>query len=161
MLLHSPVNSIHRDMTQAYFDNRLQSQDFPWEIDILYLIMDILPARATCWWQREQRQNYFLGNSIYYIYMDNQIHGSTCVKRYFLSPLEDIHAYFKLTSPWLSCNSASMKGAHHTKFKLKKTKKLFILTTLFEHFYHLFIIFILIVQVRFITSSHTSEILLV
>ena len=114
---------------------------FPGKFDILYLIIDILPARATCWWQREQRQNYFLGNSISYIYMDTQIHGSTCVTRYFLSPLEDIHAYFNLTSPWLSCNFGSMKGAHHTKFKLKKTKNLlfllFILTTLFEHFYHL------------------------
>ena len=29
--------------------------------------------------------------------MDTQIHGSTCVKRYFLSPLEDIHAYFNLS----------------------------------------------------------------
>ena len=26
--------------------------------------------------------------------MDTQIHGSTCEKKYFLSPLKDIHAYF-------------------------------------------------------------------
>ena len=133
---------------------------FPGKFDILYLIIDILPARATCWWQREQRQNYFLGNSISYIYMDTQIHGSTCVKRYFLSPLEDIHAYFNMTSPWLSCNFGSMKGAHHTKFKLKKKKKLAVLAAYSHHTLWAFLSS-LIVQVSFITSLHTSEILLV
>ena len=150
MLLPSPVNSIHRDMTRAYFDNRLQSQDFPWEIQyILHLIMDILPSPATCWWQREQRQNYFLGNSISTI--DTQIHGSTCEKKYFLSPPKDIHAYF----------ISVIELQFWVNEGRKKTEKELAVLAVYSHHTLWAFLSSLMVQVSFITSLHTNDILLV
>ena len=77
MLLPSPVNSIHRDMTRAYFDNRLQSQDFSWEIRYLISHHGYTSCTRHMLMTERAETELFLGKfNILYLhgYPDTRIH---------------------------------------------------------------------------------------